>query len=1204
MARWLAGALVAASAVLGFVLLTAGAASADEPATGTITVVLDASPDDGQDVSFTGCKGQWCGPMVLDDDADPTRSNTTTADLEPGTYTVTQDAVPNWTLSALTCDTGETTSLASRRATIDLTAGEDVTCTFTNTSASITIIQDSSPDDARDFSFTGCLGSGCADFALDDDADGTLPRRQSSAGLAPGTYTVTQAADATWALTSITCTTGESVSLGNRRVTITLSADEQTTCTFTNQAASITVIQDTSPDDAQDFSFDGCMGSGCAPFVLDDDADPEHPSSITAVGLAPGSYRVWSTTDEPNWPRTNLTCSSGSVWSTKSGVDITLVPGRQVTCTFRNDYSTESGSLELEVDTQPDGPVDITMHRCGDGGCADVVLDDDARPDRDRYSGRAALPAGWYSVTVDPVPEHELSSIDCGSNDRNVDIDAGTFEVAVRPGSQSRCTVTHRRPLPRLEGVVDVSAGMQSTCARLTTGRVRCWGDQETDTGQLGTGNAGDSTTPEEVAGVGGAGVLDDVVDVSVGFSHACAVVDSGEARCWGYNSRGTLGDGTTSVRRTPVAVSNASGSGPLTGVTTVGTGGNVSCALLRSSEVHCWGGNSDGELGDGTTTDHPRPAAVSDPDGLGPLTGARALTVGLFHACTLMDGGTVSCWGANNRGQSGDGTTTQRVRPGEVLAPNGPGVLEDVVQVSAGHQHTCAVLTSTQVRCWGRNGAGELGDGTQADRSRPVTVSNGDGTGPLTGVRSVHAGGEKTCALLIDGSLSCWGTNGDGLLGTGSTSDVVVRPEPVLDETGAGVLDDVVAVTVSRNSACAVLTDGQARCWGGSGGLLGDGTETPRARPTLVVDPLAQPAITGVSQIDANEYLACASGSGQLRCWGHGALGNPDAVVARSAVEIRDSEDSDGLSGAHSVSVGAEHACAAMDDGGVRCWGSNESRQLGDGTALGRQLPASVVGVGGIATLGDVVAVSAGMDRTCALLDSGEARCWGENSRGELGDGGTTDRATPVAVLDETGTTPLTGITQLSARGPLTCALLDSGQVRCWGNNHVLPAPLPDVSGVGPLTGVAQIDAGCATLANGEARCWTSSVLDSSTPTVVPSPSGAGPLTGVQSISRSSDVTCALLTAGQVACWSASNAYGQLGTLPPATTGRPTLVLDPDTGEPVAGATGLATRTSGACLTRDGGVWCWGFGYLGTLGDGTDAIARFRPSAVRTPPG
>lgn len=208
------------------------------PAAGTasITVLLDAQPDDGQDVAFTGCGPRGCGPIVLDDDADPTLpAGFTSNRLDPGVYTVTQAAVPGWTLGALACDTGEAVDLATRRATVTLAEGEHTTCTFTLTSAAISVVLDARPDSGQDVAFTGCSPSGCGPVVLDDDGDATLPSRVTVAGLTPGTYTITMASVPGWLLTSLSCSTGEVIDLVARKATVTLTSGEHAVCTFGHQ---------------------------------------------------------------------------------------------------------------------------------------------------------------------------------------------------------------------------------------------------------------------------------------------------------------------------------------------------------------------------------------------------------------------------------------------------------------------------------------------------------------------------------------------------------------------------------------------------------------------------------------------------------------------------------------------------------------------------------------------------------------------------------------------------------------------------------------------------------------------------------------------------------------------------------------------------------------------------------------------------------
>lgn len=318
----------------------------------SITVVLDTVPDAPQDFAFSVvCSTNACGDFTLDDDDDPARTRSVTGrEVPPGTYTITQAAVPGWTLSSLVCDTGETVSLPNRRVTIDLATNEQVTCTFTNRSPSITIVQDARPDADQDFAFTGCQGAACGPFVLDDDTDPTRARSLSAVALAPGTYTITQSAVPGWSLASLVCDTGETVDLGARRATITLGADEQVTCTFANATTGLTVVLDAAPDSAQDFTFTGCQGVGCGQFVLDDDADPARPRSVTGVAMAPGTYTVTQAV-VPGWSLQGLSCDTGeSVDLANRRVTISLAAGEFATCTFTVAAANDSfaGALPIE----------------------------------------------------------------------------------------------------------------------------------------------------------------------------------------------------------------------------------------------------------------------------------------------------------------------------------------------------------------------------------------------------------------------------------------------------------------------------------------------------------------------------------------------------------------------------------------------------------------------------------------------------------------------------------------------------------------------------------------------------------------------------------------------------------------------------------------------------------------------------------------
>jgi alpha-tubulin suppressor-like RCC1 family protein len=311
-------------------------------------------------------------------------------------------------------------------------------------------------------------------------------------------------------------------------------------------------------------------------------------------------------------------------------------------------------------------------------------------------------------------------------------------------------------------------------------------------------------------------------IAVAAGGYHTCALLADGSVRCWGLNSDGQLGDGTSQILRlTPVAVSGMSTA------TAIAAGGYHSCALLADGSVRCWGLNFDGQLGDGTRSDRSTAVKVV---GIGT---AVAITAGSSHTCALLADGSVRCWGLNYFGQLGDGAGTYRSS-----TPVQAYGITTAVAVAAGGAfgHTCAVLADHTARCWGWNFDGELGDGTTIDSPTPVTV-----TGIGTAI-AIAAGGSHSCALLADGTARCWGDNHHGQLGD-EESDLFEHPLPV-------EVDAIATATAAGGPwghTCAVLADGSARCWGfNDSGQLGDGTTTDRLTPVDVVFPLDTTQPTG----------------------------------------------------------------------------------------------------------------------------------------------------------------------------------------------------------------------------------------------------------------------------------------------------------------------------------------------------------------------
>jgi alpha-tubulin suppressor-like RCC1 family protein len=367
-------------------------------------------------------------------------------------------------------------------------------------------------------------------------------------------------------------------------------------------------------------------------------------------------------------------------------------------------------------------------------------------------------------------------------------------------------------------------------------------------------------------------GVLTSVTQITAGDGFSCVRISGGEARCWGDNFSGQLGDGTDDNRSVPVPVLRPNGGGPLLDVAQIDTGSESTCARLRNREVRCWGDNFYGNLGNGTTDDHPLPVAVTVPGGAR-LTGVRQLQVSDGFACAIVADGKVRCWGDNEDGELGDGTTTERHRAVLVRLPGG-APLRGVTQLSAGRDHACALAPRSVLRCWGDNTYGNVGDGTSGtDRLRPRRVRNGADTGPLLDVRLVAAGDGVTCARLGSGEARCWGGNQYGELGRGTIDDGAELPVPVLASTGPGRLQEVLSLNSAGNHVCARLANGQARCWGRNvDGGIGDGTiGTDRSRPTTVLDPTGTIPLGNVRQVVGGSIHTCARlANGQARCWGN----------------------------------------------------------------------------------------------------------------------------------------------------------------------------------------------------------------------------------------------------------------------------------------------------------------------------------------------
>ncbi len=346
-----------------------------------------------------------------------------------------------------------------------------------------------------------------------------------------------------------------------------------------------------------------------------------------------------------------------------------------------------------------------------------------------------------------------------------------------------------------------VAAGEAQSCLITPAGDIECWGSNLY--GRLGDGGLESSNVPVALPKL-----LHPAQAIACGERHCCAQTDVGQVWCWGGNQFGQLGNNSTQDSDVPVMVSNLA-----TNLEDITCGKGFTCALTTGGQILCWGDNSGGQLGQAGGNKILEPAAVAG------LAEVKAIAAGDAHTCAVNQSGEVWCWGMNGYGQLGTYSGFQT--PSPILVE---GLSKPAVSVAAGSAHTCVLDIEGDVFCWGDNIRGQLGNGSDQASLAPVQVLD------VSNVIDLAASQDHTCALITGGGLKCWGANLYGQAGNGSTTDVY---QPV--QVGR-LKSGVISVAAGYEHTCAMTAEHQVYCWGNNAdGQLGDGTVTDRAVPTLV---------------------------------------------------------------------------------------------------------------------------------------------------------------------------------------------------------------------------------------------------------------------------------------------------------------------------------------------------------------------------------
>jgi len=715
-------------------------------------------------------------------------------------------------------------------------------------------------------------------------------------------------------------------------------------------------------------------------------------------------------------------------------------------------------------------------------------------------------------------------------------------------------------------GPAQVVTGHNHTCLLRGNGSAWCWGNNYY--GQLGVGSVDNQSSPTVAVNLG---VNRTATQLAAGKQHTCALLDNGTVTCWGMNQYGQLGDGTNTDSHVPAhAITFGAGRTALQ----ITTGAYHSCARLDNGVLQCWGYNSNGSLGIGNKDSQSSPVTAN----VGQGRTVTQVTAGDFTTCAILDNTALVCAGWNNKGQIGNGSTTDQTS----LTPISLGTGRYATQIAAGVNHTCALLDNKTLKCWGSSTVGQLGYGDNTSRPSPPEATVNFGTGRYAIQLSVLY--MHTCALLDDHTTRCWGRNESGQLGLGNQTDQTSPPTHAID---LGASRTSVQVAAGESHSCAILDNGTLKCWGGNTyGQLGLGDLVNRGgASTDMGDHLVSitlPTVTETTTTTATNTSTTTSTSTTATdthtntgtsttttttTTGTNTDTNPptDVSVAFSTTYTTSASVSLTLAATHAYQMYVTNAAGCGSGGSWETYATSKSgwtlspdayhfatvyvKYRSEGNTESACVNASIAYIQPQIVAGDTHA--------CAILSNATVKCWGHNDHGKLGQtlGANIGDGIGPSVAD---VSPLSFgasrvAVQLTAGSAHACALLDNHSVQCWGNNS------DGQLGVGDTT-------------------------DRQTPTTVTLPAGKSVAQITTGIEYTKGHTCALFTDGTVSCWG-GNTYGQLGLGNTDPLNAPSSTVNLGAGRT---ATQIAAGGDHTCAVLDNGTLsCWGYNGTGELGQG-----------------
>lgn len=759
-------------------------------------------------------------------------------------------------------------------------------------------------------------------------------------------------------------------------------------------------------------------------------------------------------------------------------------------------------------------------------------------------SGSVTIPAGQTTANITfTVPDNGLTEkgkyIDIVLTDSNYEYvsPAGiiSHRVVVTDNDQAASA-----PLAMPSGI---GSGRFVSCYITSAGKLFCMGRG---------GMVGDASSSDR-SGYVAVDAANNYSKVSIGFEHACAITSSGvdaagTIKCWGSNSRGQLGDGTTTASTSPVSITTGVG----TGAKAIAAGAFHTCAISSADGLWCWGANdSQQAVGAAAPTgDQTSPIQVSSG------TSFTEISAGYDHNCAITSGSELSCFGSNSSGKTGAGTSTG-VRDAGLISDSGTSYSK----VSVNSEHSCGITTGNVLKCWGLNSNGRAGQGVTSTLTTPTVTDSG------VSYSTISTGNESTCGITTGNALKCTGRGDQGAL-----LDVVVNDRTSMQVVQSGT--NFADVKAGQDGTWA-LTTSNTVLYGGFRTLfsfIGDGKSSVSRATAVQFDGTR--VFSSVDNGFGSEYATCAISGGKIRCVGHpdstGSFGlgsNPDATgfvwvdavnsytmvatgrkhmcaigtdsklycagdgtVSGVGATSNTLQLVDGASDYQSISIGRETSCGILTNGTLKCWGLNNYSQVGNNSTVTVSSP-TVIDSGV-----SYSKVSVGVQHACGITTSGSVlKCWGRQLDGRLGNGATSEANVG------TPTTIDSGYTEVSVGVKHGCAITTGGALKCWGFNtdgrigdgstSTRSTPVT-VDGANTYTKIALGDVNsCAVRSTAKVYCWGSyqqgligsTFADVLTPSIVDSGSS------YTEIEVGRNKACGLTTTGRIRCWG-NNQYNSIG--------------------------------------------------------------------------